>query len=174
MVNRTNLLLLGAPICEEAIEGVLQEKLQDLQRMAERLTTIDAHDAVFLLRSCYAIPKLTYFLRSAPTYRTMATLQEYDQVIKKCLEEIININLGQEASLPVKQGGLGIRKATDLALSAFLSSAFSSAHGAAAVSPGDIKMENYIDVQEALDMWKAQFSEEKEQELPEDVTVQTL
>ena len=68
MVNRENLLLLGAPICEEAIEGVLQEKLQDLQRMTERLTTIDAHDAVFLLRSCYAIPKLTYFLRSAPTY----------------------------------------------------------------------------------------------------------
>ena len=71
-------------------------------------------------------PKLTYFLRSAPTYRTMATLQEYDQVMKKCLEAIININLGQEAwtqsSLPVKQGGLGIRKATDLALSAFLSS----------------------------------------------------
>ena len=52
----------------------------------------------------------------------------------------------------------------------FLSSAFSSAHGAAAVLPGDIKMENYIDVQEALDLWKAQFSEEKEQELPEDVS----
>ena len=64
----------------------------------------------------------------------MAKLQEYDQVMKKCLEAIININLGQEtwtqSSLAVKQGGLGIRKATDLALSAFLSSAFSSAYGA--------------------------------------------
>ena len=69
---------------------------------------------------------------------------------------------------------LGIRKATDLALSAFLSSAFSSAHGADVLLPGDIKMENYIEVQEALDLWKAQFSEDKEQELPEDVTVQTL
>ena len=98
--------------------------------------------------------------------------------MKKCLEDIININLGQEAwtqsSLPVKQGGLGIRKATDLALSAFLSSAFSSSHGASALLPGDIKMENYIEVQEALDLWKAQFSEDKEQDLPEDVTVQTL
>ena len=178
MVNKNSLLLLGAPICEEAIEGVLLEKLQDLKRMAEGLTNIDAHDAVFLLKSCYAIPKLTYFLRSAPTYRTMATLQEYDQVMKKCLEAIININLGQEAwtqsSLPVKQGGLGIRKATDLALSAFLSSAFSSAHGASALLPEDIKMENYIEVQEALDLWKAQFSEDKGQELPEDITVQTM
>ena len=75
MVNKNSLLLLGAPICEEAIEGVLLEKLQDLKRMAEGLTNIDAHDAVFLLKSCYAIPKLTYFLRSAPTYRTMATLK---------------------------------------------------------------------------------------------------
>ena len=32
-------------------------------------------------------------------------------------------------------------------------------------------MENYIEVQEALDLWKAQFSEDKEQDLPEDVTV---
>ena len=35
-------------------------------------------------------------------------------------------------------------------------------------------MENYIEVQEALDLWKAQFSEDKEQDLPEDVAVQTL
>ena len=35
-------------------------------------------------------------------------------------------------------------------------------------------MENYIEVQEALDLWKAQFSEDKEQDLPEDVTGQTL
>ena len=106
----------------------------------------------------------------------MATLQEYDQVMKKCLEAIIN--LGQDAwtqsSLPVKKGGLGIRKATNLALSAFLSSAFSSAHGASALLPEDIKMENYIEVQEALDLWKAQFSEDKGQELPEDITVQTM
>ena len=96
--------------------------------------------------------------------------------MKKCLEAIIN--LGQDAwtqsSLPVKKGGLGIRKATNLALSSFLSSAFSSAHGASALLPEDIKMENYIEVQEALDLWKAQFSEDKGQELPEDITVQTM
>ena len=97
MVSRDNLLLLGAPICEEAIEGVLQEKLQDLQRMTDRLTTIDAHDAIFLFRSCYAIPKLTYFLRSALTYRTMASLRKYDPVMKKSLKDIININFGSRS-----------------------------------------------------------------------------
>ena len=156
--------------------GVLLQKLDDLRRMAERLVTIDAHDAVFLLRCCFAIPKLTYFLRSAPTFRTLATLQEYDLVMKKCLEEIINIKLDQEAwtqsSLPVKQGGLGIRKATDLALSTFLSSAFSSSHVASTLLPGDITMENYTEVKEALDLWKAQFN--GDQDFPEDITVQTL
>ena len=39
--SRYNLLLLGAPIFEKAIEGVLLEKLEDFKRM----TNIDAHDA---------------------------------------------------------------------------------------------------------------------------------
>ena len=38
--------------------------------------------------------------------------------------------------------------------------------------PGDITKEKYTEVQEALDLWKAQFNED--QDLPEDITVQTL
>ena len=75
-MDRSNLLLLGAPIFEEAIDAVLLEKLEDLKRMRERLVFIDPHDALFLLRGCYAIPKLTYFLRSAPTFKSTATLKE--------------------------------------------------------------------------------------------------
>ena len=122
-----NLLLLGAPMLEEAIEGVLLSKLDDLKRMSERLTFIDTHDAIFLLRNCYAIPRLTYFMRSAPCFKTMATLRLYDQELKRCLKEVLNTDLSDlawdQSSLPVKQGGLGIRKASDLALPAFLSSA---------------------------------------------------
>ena len=60
-MDRSNLLLLGAPIFEEAIDAVLLEKLEDLKRMRERLVFIDPHDALFLLRGCYAIPKLPTF-----------------------------------------------------------------------------------------------------------------
>ena len=79
-------------------------------------------------------------------------------IAKKCLKEIINIKLDREAwtqsSLPFEQGGLGRSKAIDLTLSAFLSSAFSSSHMASTLLPGDIAMQNYTEVQEALDLWK--------------------
>ena len=90
-LKRDNLLLLGAPILEEAIEGGLLSKLDDLKRMTERLTFIDTQDAIFLLRNCYAIPRLAYFLRSAPCFKLMATLERYDIEIRKSLQEILNI-----------------------------------------------------------------------------------
>ena len=91
--QRDNHLLLGAPILEEAVQAVLLSKLDDLKRMTERLTFIDVHNAIYLLRNCYAIPRLTYFLRSAPCFKSMATLELYDQEMRRSLQEIINIEL---------------------------------------------------------------------------------
>ena len=51
-------------------------------------------------------------------------LKEYDDVIRFTLQYVLNIALSDEAwnqaSLPVASGGLGIRKATQVALPAFL------------------------------------------------------
>jgi hypothetical protein len=53
-------------------------------------------------------------------------LTEYDTVIKNTLQVVLNIELSDsicnQATLPVANGGLGVRLATDLALPAFLSS----------------------------------------------------
>ena len=55
---------------------------------------------------------------------------EYDDVIRKTLKIILNVDLSdvnsKQATLPVSTGGLGVRLAVDLALPAFLS----SVHGA--------------------------------------------
>ena len=105
---------------------VLLAKLEDLSRMTQRLEDIDAHDALFLLKNVYAIPKMTYFLRCAPCFKHGETLQQYDEKLRQCLQKILNVQLEDEAweqcSLPVAKGGLGIRKASDIALPAFLSS----------------------------------------------------
>ena len=190
-MHRNDLLLLGAPIYEEAADNVLLEKLEDLRRMGERLDFIDAQDAVFLLRNCYAIPKLTYFLRTAPTFKNADTLKLYDLELKKILEGILNIKMDDSAwdqsSLPVKKGGLGIRKATDLALPCFISSAYGASGGINALLPDYVTNEAYEDLIEAQDAWKAQFNTNREDDseedndheveetpLPEDVTVQAL
>ena len=89
---------------------------------------LDAHEALFLLRNCFAIPMLTYVLRAAASF-TSPVLEQYDLEIQNTLKKILNVQLTtrlwKQCSLPVKFGGLGIRSAKDVALPAFLSSMFS-------------------------------------------------
>ena len=117
--------LLGAPIGDiSSIDTVLTNKLTDFQRLASRLTTLGAHDALFLLKNCFGMPKLLYTLRSAPCYQS-SILTQYDTVIRQTLQLILNLDLTEsvwnQATLPVSRGGLGVRLATDLTLPAFLS-----------------------------------------------------
>ena len=125
-VSTASAMLLGAPIGgEQSIDDILSTKLQELQRLSNRLTLLEPHDALFLLKNCFSIPKLTYTLRSAPCY-SRSLLSEYDMLIRSSLQTILNVSLSDEsweqATLPVANGGLGIRRATDIALPAFLSS----------------------------------------------------
>ena len=65
-------------------------------------------------------------LRSAPCFGHPA-LHEVDSLLRRSLCDVINIDLTdlqwQQASLPVRLGGLGIRLVSQLAPSAFLASA---------------------------------------------------
>ena len=130
IINPNSVTLLGSPIAEDQIDPILEKKLEDLKLMASRLSQIDSHEALFLLRNCFAIPKLLYILRTAPTYAS-PVLEKYNEVLKKTLEDILNISLDErswtQCTLPVKQGGLGIRLASDIALPAFISSGITCA-----------------------------------------------
>ena len=119
------LSLLGAPLLQDSMQNILNDKLEDLTRMVENLVAIDSHDALYLPRNCFSIPKLTYFLRSAPCYKS-GILKEYDHEIRNALERILNIqitnSIWEQSSLPIKDGRLGIRPAEKISLPAFLSS----------------------------------------------------
>ena len=73
-----------------------------------------------------AIPKLMYFLRTAPCFLNPDLLAEYDETIKTGLENILNVKITDpvwdQVSLPTKLGGFGIRKTTELAISGYLPS----------------------------------------------------
>ena len=147
LVKKEDLTLLGAPIFPEAIEGALYPKLESLKLMASRLVEIDKHDALFLLRQCFAIPKMTYFFRTGPCFLKSKILEEYDQVIRTALTNILNTQLTEESvwtqcTLPVKDGGLGIRAAQDLALPAFLSSYTASIQTAFSILPEGMREEH--------------------------------
>ena len=175
-IDEKNLTLLGAPILTQAGEGVFRLKLHQLQLMVERLVQIDAHDAIFLLRHCFAIPKLMYFLRSAPSFKFKDVLKDYDEHLRLGLENILNVQLDEESwvqsTLPVSKGGLGIRLASDLALPAFLSSAYGAALGGNSLLPEQISNNSYQNLEEAELLWREIIPEVAKQ--PNTKSVQAL
>ena len=76
----------------------------------------------------------------------------FDQVLRNILSEVLNINLSEErawlqASLPVRLGGLWVRREVQLALSAYLASAAGSSNlvqliiPTSTTSPPDLNIE---------------------------------
>lgn len=112
-------------ILESAGEKWLEEKLNDLKRVMERIRNIDCHDAYFILKNCLSIPKLLYGLRSAPLFKLDA-IHKFDITMRSFLQSLLNIKVSDDTwkqiTMPVKLGGLGIRSVGDMAISAYGSS----------------------------------------------------
>jgi hypothetical protein len=159
LVDKANLTLLGAPIYPEGIEAVLESKIENLELMAGRLSKIDRHSALYLLRNCFAMPKLTYFLRSSPCFLKPNILKRYDTIIKDALVKILNIQLPEEAwsqaTLPVAKGGLGLRPATEVALAGYLSSVHASSGIVQSLLPDNLRGQKCNHYESALSEWKS-------------------
>ena len=126
LVTKEECSLLGAPIHVDGINAALATKKVELEVMAERLVQLDNHQAFILLKNCFAIPKLQYLLRASPAYLDTVGLFNFDETVRKALTNITNVLFMNEswvqATFPVKLGGLGIRKSSDIALPSFISS----------------------------------------------------
>ena len=97
IIERKHLSLLGAPLFPEAVSSIMESKLENLKLMLSRLKEIDSHEALFLLRHCFAIPKLIYFLRTTPCFMVESILGSFDKIIKDSLVDILNISLSTTA-----------------------------------------------------------------------------
>ena len=93
----------------------------DLRTAIARLQTISAHDALFLLQ-CNKPPT---YLRCIPC-DGHPLLGMHDDLLRDGVSAICNSHIGHlrwiQASLPVREGRLRIRRVSSLALSAFLAS----------------------------------------------------
>ncbi|XP_049871788.1 uncharacterized protein LOC126370808 [Pectinophora gossypiella] len=127
VVTKDNFMLLGAPIFPDAVSAALREKKELLLRGHAELKRLSAHVALVLLRGSLSLPKLTYLIRTSPTWLFPQEVADIDEVLRCSLEDIINISLGErewrQAGLPVRHGGLGVRRVQDIGVSAFLASA---------------------------------------------------
>ena len=120
-------MLLGAPLAVgSAMDTCLASRCADLSKAMERLYLVSAHDGLLLLKACLSASRLLYTLRSAfcVGHDLLAT---FDDLQRSALSRVCNVSLTDDqwlqASLPVRSGGLGFRRVSSLASSAFLASA---------------------------------------------------
>ena len=142
------------PITVFAYNESLVESVFTNKTVRYFVTKLDAHYGFYLLKNCFSLPKLLYFLPTSPCFEEMDLLQQYASIIRKSLSKICNVNFDEssytQAILPVSKGGIGIASASQIALPAFLASATGAKRALSCILP-----EDYVDAsfEKALDLW---------------------
>jgi len=157
--------LLGAPLLDgSAMNQALEARCSDLNRALDRFPLISAHDGLVILKNSISAPKLMYTLRCSPAFGH-CLLDDFDQSLRLGLSRLANVQVDDlnwvQASLPVKDGGLGIRSVGLLAPSAFLASAAATQDLQAQLLPVDCPCDPNLD--SALDVWSGRYGSSEPQ-----------
>ena len=112
LIDAEDQCLLGAPLGLNALDLELVKKKEDLTRLCDQTLTIPAQQAFFLMKNCFAIPKLMYLLRTSPAFKCGHKLAELTQLMRDTFERITNVTITDAAwvqtTLLVKLGGFGL------------------------------------------------------------------
>jgi hypothetical protein len=148
--------MLGSPLSPEGVDAALRAHAAQLREIGPRLIKLASHEAFFMLKSCFATPRLMFLLRSAPVFKS-AYQSDMSRAVRDSLSSIININLEDEAwsqaSLPVRWGGIGIRDVESLAPSAYLGCYHSTVSQTLAILPASLASWQDPLLQEAVLAW---------------------
>jgi hypothetical protein len=121
-------LILGTPVGTDAFcEAALAERVDHACHLMEFLPELDDHQvALLLLRSCLGSPRLVYACRTCSSQLIIGMLQRFDKAVRRSLALICGRTLSapqqQQASWPIRRGGLGLRSVLRHADAAFLAS----------------------------------------------------
>lgn len=128
-IDKKSLRLLGAPILEESFSAYIEDQQAKFESSTVRLLMLHSHVAFHIIKYCLFVPQLTYVLRCCPFWKHENLLVNLDTSIKNILSQILNCSISEnswtQASLPIRMGGIGIRKISSISLPAFLSSVHS-------------------------------------------------
>ena len=130
-----------------------------MNRAIDRLSLLQAHDALCLLKNSTAMPKLLYILRTSPCFDN-PLLASFDDALRRGLSLVLNVELTDkqwsQATLPVQMGGLGVRSACTLASSAFLASTAATLPLQDAILSGSTQGAEDPAVSSATTIWTSQ------------------
>jgi hypothetical protein len=158
VVKVSEAVLLGSPLLQgHAMDKILDKHVSNLRMAGSRLSYLQSHDALVILKHSLSLPKLLHNLRSS-FCAEHSSLLEFDEVLRDCLRIILNVSLDDnqwvQATLPVRNGGLGIRRAHQIAPSAYLASASGAAALCSVLLP--VRFHAFADsnFSHALTAWK--------------------
>ncbi|KAI5643831.1 hypothetical protein NE865_04007 [Phthorimaea operculella] len=119
--------------------------------------------AYTIVRFCLFVPKFTYVLRCSHLWKFRKQLDKIDNVIRETLVRILNCPIDDkawnQASLPVRFGGIGIRKSSSIALPAFLSSVHASIPLCNSILSPSLGSVEICGVPEGVEQWRSITSE---------------
>ncbi len=127
-ITRCGFSLLGCPVrppdfCDEVFLNRIQKVKASLQALSYLK---DAQLECTLLRSCLALPKISFILRACPPSYLHNSTAAFDLAIRETLESILGGPMSDwswlKATLPSSRGGLDLRCASLHAPAAFLAS----------------------------------------------------
>src|SRR6267154_2507467 len=96
MTTPRNACFLGAPLSNEGVDAVLLANGELLGEVKPKLSRMAAHEAFFLLKSCFAVPRLQYLLRCTPPFAS-SILGEVSRIVKDVLINILHSDLEGDA-----------------------------------------------------------------------------
>jgi hypothetical protein len=124
--DRESLSLLGSPIFDQGFKNTVEKTIITVENLLNKVELLNRHVAYTLIKNCLFIPKFNFLLRTTPFWKFSNYVNSIDSSLKSCLERILNLRLTdlqwRQSTLPIRFGGLGIRRISDICLPAFLSS----------------------------------------------------
>jgi hypothetical protein len=124
--DRESLSLLGSPIFDQGFKNTVEKTIITVENLLNKAELLNRHVAYTLIKNCLFIPKFNFLLRTTPFWKFSNYVSSIDSSLKSCLERILNLRLTdlqwRQSTLPIRFGGLGIRRISDICLPAFLSS----------------------------------------------------
>ena len=120
--------VLGAAVGPaDACEQLFRDRLEKLKELHDALPEVDDPATELTLgRLCASVTKSTHVLRAAGDCVGEAALEDHDAALDRFVSRALGGDLPKsaldQAALGVSQGGLGFRRATGLALPAFVAS----------------------------------------------------
>ena len=160
--KKDEFVILGSPLAPKSQADLLEKKINELEKVNGIVEKLDAHYGFFMLKNCFSLPKLLYFLRTSTCFNHPARFEKYDKTVRDGLSKVCKVNFDNISStqlaLPAEMGGLGFSSASLLALPAFLASAFGACNFLTTIF-----LETFEDVSftKALEKWLSLTNEQE-------------